>query len=135
MALKGVIEKGAPKTRLRLPVRLPALVPGPCTMSVYPVDVAVMSRCKCPCTRSLYQGPCTRSVYQSVYRVLRLGVLGAHSRSSHLCLTAIYTNTYIYIYIYIHIYIYMGKKIYDPTEKWLEHGMRFLFYFSPPNDL
>ena len=37
---------------------------------------------------------------------------------------------YVYIYIYIYIYIYMGEKNFDPTEKWLEHGMRLFFFFN-----
>ena len=34
------------------------------------------------------------------------------------------------IYIYIYIYIY-GEKNFDPTKKWLEHGMRYIFFFMP----
>ena len=32
--------------------------------------------------------------------------------------------------IYIYIYIYMGGGFFDPTEKWLEHGMRYFFFFK-----
>ena len=31
----------------------------------------------------------------------------------------------------IYIYIYLGEKKFDPTEKWLEHGMRFFNFFMP----